>query len=207
MITFADETVPMLIAFAVMALIYGTFGIVCAVLAPGRGRSPLAWFFIGSVATCVGILLILLLPNLKVEQEKARRREEETRRMREQLKKDRRVADERHDEHRQRIGAHDRALGIDTEPAPAAPALTEGAPPPPAATDAVAAAESSAAETELASWYYAHGGQRHGPVPATVLRSLLAERIVDERTLVWRSGLTDWAPLANVRALLEERTA
>lgn len=44
-------------------------------------------------------------------------------------------------------------------------------------------------------WFYAQGGQRKGPVTAETLRELLAARMIDGETPVWRQGLADWQPL------------
>jgi hypothetical protein len=186
----------LLLGLGLMAVIYGTFGAACAWMAKGRGRSPVAWFFIGFLTQCLGVILLLLLPNPRLDEEKQRQRTEETRRLREQLKKDRRVADERHESHRQRLGAHDRALGVDT--AAAEPALPGSEPPMlPGSGPAVAAPD----------WYYATGSQRLGPVTAAVLGSLWRERRIDASTLVWCQGMTDWASFASVRDLFEERSA
>lgn len=176
-----------LLAVAVVAAVYGIFGVVCAVLAPGRGRSAVAWFFIGVATQCLGIILILLLPNLKVEEARQRRREEETRRLREMLQKDRQVADDRHRTHHSRLAVHDQALGVDTA---AAPQLGQGAPPP---------LPMPAAEPE---WHFAIGKERLGPVTAARLRDLFLDQKVDGQTLVWRSGMADWVKLADVADLM-----
>ena len=49
---------------------------------------------------------------------------------------------------------------------------------------------------ETAPWYYVNADrQRHGPVPATILRDLAAAGTVGARTLVWRQGMPQWQPL------------
>jgi len=191
-----DELLPALGMLALIAAIYAVFGIVCAVMAPGRGRSAVGWFFIGVFTQCIGIILILLLPNLKVEEEKQRRRDEETRRLREQLKKERQVADERHDVHRTRLGVHDRALGVDTSSAEA-PRLTSS-PPPPLPPGA------AAPET---MWFFAQGREQVGPVPASRLRQLFTDGQVDGQTLVWREGMANWTPITDVVDLLGDGRA
>ena len=186
-----NETRDLLVGLAVMAVIYGVPGVICAILAPGRGRSAIGWFFIGVMTNCVGIILVLLLPNLKLEEEKQRRRDEETRRLREQLKKERQVADERHDVSRTRLDVHDRALGVDTSNAEA-PRLTDSAPPPPPLPP-------SGPET---MWHFAQGNQQLGPVPASRLRQLFVDGQVDGSTLVWREGMAQWVPITDVADLL-----
>ena len=182
-----DDVLPAIATLLIVVGIYGVFGIICAVLAPGRGRSPVGWFFIGVATQCIGIILILLLPNLKAEEEKERRRREETRRLREQLKKERQVADERHEVHRTRIGTHDLALGIDTSEAEKR-LLANDAPPPP-----LPGAEPV--------WYYAANGQQKGPVPQSQLLAMVRDGGLEAETLAWTAGMTDWAPIHRIPAL------
>jgi hypothetical protein len=47
-------------------------GMVCAVLAAGRGRNVLAWFAIGSFLPVLGIILVLVLPDETVATELSR---------------------------------------------------------------------------------------------------------------------------------------
>lgn len=52
-------------------------------------------------------------------------------------------------------------------------------------------------------WYYATaGGQGHGPVPAARLRELAATGEIGPATLVWREGMAQWQPLAQVASEL-----
>ncbi|MEN9636399.1 MAG: hypothetical protein RL077_4803 [Verrucomicrobiota bacterium] len=41
-------------------------------------------------------------------------------------------------------------------------------------------------------WYYAIGDQRHGPVDQGAFDRLVADRVIEGRTLVWREGMADW---------------
>jgi uncharacterized paraquat-inducible protein A len=45
-------------------LLWMAFGIVCAVIAPGRGRGSLAWFFIGLLTGVFGLVALVAMPNL-----------------------------------------------------------------------------------------------------------------------------------------------
>jgi hypothetical protein len=38
------------------------FGLICAVLASPKNRSPVGWFFIGFLIPLIGLILILVLP-------------------------------------------------------------------------------------------------------------------------------------------------
>jgi len=160
------------------------FGAICAAMAPGRGRSAAGWFFLGFFFNCVALVILLVIPNLKLEQEKSRRRLEETRKLREQIKKERQVADERHVGHGQRLTVHDRALGVDTAPG-------ERALPPPLP-----------APQQPATWFYAVGTERRGPVTADELRQLWLDQQIPDSTLVWCDGMAQWQPIGAVADLL-----
>lgn len=154
------------------------FGVLCAVIAAGRGRSPVAWFCLGLLFSCISLFMLLALPDLKVEEERVRQQELENRRLREQLAKERQVADQRHTHVERRLGVHDQALGVDTG---TPPELAGGAVEPPQLPN-------------REQWFYARGQQRLGPVSAETIRHLLQAAAITGQTLVWREGMLDWAP-------------
>src|SRR5438270_3790307 len=43
------------------------------------------------------------------------------------------------------------------------------------------------------SWFYARGGTHHGPVSYEDLRRMAAQGEIGAETLLWRSGMADWA--------------
>jgi uncharacterized RDD family membrane protein YckC len=49
-------------------------------------------------------------------------------------------------------------------------------------------------------WYYANNNQRLGPVSDSEFARLVREKIIREDTLVWRHGMADWKPYAEVVA-------
>ncbi|HEX5054176.1 MAG TPA: DUF4339 domain-containing protein [Planctomycetota bacterium] len=152
------------------------FGGICAAIAAGRGRSPIGWFLIGFFLNCIGLVLVLVLPDLKETDARLHRHELENRRLREQLAKERQVADQRHGHVERRLGVHDQALGLDTR-APselpgAAPALPRGS-----------------------SWFYASGRERLGPVSAQTIEQMLKNGTINLQTLVWCEGMPDWQRL------------
>ena len=109
------------------------------------------------------MILVLCLPDLKVEEERDRRRKLEQRKLREQIAKDRQVADSRNSNIEQRLSVHDEALGLDTSTPPALPM----AGPTPQISN----------ETQ---WVYARNNERQGPIPTKTLRHLLLSRAIDE---------------------------
>lgn len=151
------------------------FAVATALLASSRGRNPVAWFLLGFLFSCFALILLLVLPDLKVEQQRHDEHAIETRRLREQLAKERMVADQRHQHVERRLGNHDQALGIDTrEPPP----LTHDTPP----------------LLPDVGWFYAPARERLGPVSAATIRHLLQTKAIDGNTLVWCEGMKDWAP-------------
>lgn len=51
-------------------------------------------------------------------------------------------------------------------------------------------------------WYYASGGQQVGPVPAEVVRQMVAAGQLYGTDMVWRDGMVAWVPLSAVPELL-----
>lgn len=47
-------------------------------------------------------------------------------------------------------------------------------------------------------WYYAKGGERHGPVSLETLRNLLLSNELQPNDLVWQPGMPNWVPLSTV---------
>ena len=174
-------------------------GVACALIANSRGRSAIGWFFIGLLVPCfVGLILVLVLPDLKVQQERERRLADENRRLREKLRKDRIVADQRHAEISRRVGAHDVALGVDTSAV--VPALLPGTMP---AGSGAGADPTVAHELRGSAWYWAQGLNRQGPSDFEALRSRWQSGEVTTETLVWRQGMPKWTALRDVPGLEE----
>jgi len=48
------------------------------------------------------------------------------------------------------------------------------------------------------NWYYEQAGQQKGPVSEATLRGLLADEVIPPSTLVWREGMANWQPAAEV---------
>ena len=59
-------------------------------------------------------------------------------------------------------------------------------------------------------WYYAVGSERRGPIDLSSLEALVSGGSVSASTLLWRSGMKDWAPAFQVdemKAPLAAKTA
>lgn len=152
-------------------------GAVCAMIADSKGRSALGFFFVGFFLGCIGLIIILCLDNVKEREERHEVLRRQNQRLREQLKKDRAVADRRHQESVQRLTAHDRALGLDTNPRQ--DQLTNGETPPPGTSVGYV-------------WHYVARDQQRGPIEQDDLIALYDAGNIDDNTLVWRPGLSEW---------------
>ena len=51
------------------------------------------------------------------------------------------------------------------------------------------------------NWFYAYQGQRAGPVDDDEFARLVGDGIVGDQTLVWHSGMADWLPFGQARAV------
>ena len=52
-------------------------------------------------------------------------------------------------------------------------------------------------------WYYAKDGQQHGPIDSTHLKELASKTQLAPGDLVWRPGMSHWAPASKVHGLFE----
>ncbi len=178
-------------------VIWLAFGVACAMIAHSRGRSAVGWFFVGLFASCIGLILVLALPNLKVEEARRRRMETENRRLKEKVAKDRIVSDRRHVETNRRLKVHDVAIGVDTETRlpeseqVAPPELPERADPP------------AATRFDDTEWYYADGSQQSPSVSFGALRRLWQKGHLAPETLVWTEGMDEWLAVRDVADLRE----
>jgi predicted Zn finger-like uncharacterized protein len=89
-------------------------GIICAVLASYKGRSVVGWFFIGFLFGIFGLIVLLVISNLKEAKTKEEHVEMEQRRLREQLRQERLKTEQFRKYTQVRLDTHDRELDIDT---------------------------------------------------------------------------------------------
>jgi hypothetical protein len=180
----------------VIQLVIGcVFGGICAAIGTSRGRSGVGWFFLGFFFGCISLIILLIIPDLKVQQEREQRLANENRRLREQLKKDRVVTDQRFADHERRLKVHDLSLGVDT--APPSHQMSGGsygtlpAPPPPAPT-------APNFDYTTVEWHYAIDNNPVGPVSFENLKRLWVSGQITVDTLVWTNALSNWARIGDV---------
>lgn len=164
-------------------VIWAVAGLLVGYLASQRGRHPVGWFFIGVAAPCIGLILVLVLPDLKKAKEEDQKTRRENRRLREQLGQERMKNQAFRGHVTQRLDTHDEQLGIDTrstapsaELPPAPPSSVEGVP--------------------EAGWYQVQPGEEaEGPFVLAEMREMIRSGRIGAKTLVWHEQLEEWTPL------------
>jgi hypothetical protein len=58
----------------------------------------------------------------------------------------------------------------------------------------------------VTEWYYASGDVQQGPVSADALKAMISRGEVGPKDLVWREGMANWTPLAEVPELRDPGT-
>ena len=170
------------------------FGALCAIVANSRGRNVGGWFVLGFFLTCISLIILVVLPDLKEEEGRHHRLTTENRRLREQAKKDRHVAERRHVATQERLDVHDQSLDIDTS------RMVEGLAP-----DVLPAPQPATAKErqsfERSLWFYLVGEEQFGPVPFAEMKKVWREGLIGSASYVWREGMADWKPLSDLPAL------
>jgi len=191
----------------IQLIIWSVFGVACAMIASSKGRSGVGWFFIGLIFPCIGLIIILTLPNLKEEQARHERLQRENRRLRERQRKDRQVADRRQSQTQQRLGLHDQALNIDSSrqlESESPELLSQGGgsqrPPP---------FKRPPQKSETKRWFYSADdySDEQGPLSDRQIIHLFKSNQINLDTAIWRDPWPEWRTLRDVpwlRSKLDE---
>jgi len=176
-----DEGTALLLQLGLLALL----GAICAAIAKNRGRNPLGWFFIGMIGGCIGLILVLVLPDLKKEEEGKDREKRLRTKLREELAQERMKNQAFRGHTTNRLDAHDEHLNLDTRtsaggtlpPPPIPEELEEGIP--------------------SAGWHLVMPAmESEGPLSLSEMKARLQKEEVSEKTLVWHESLEDWVQVA-----------
>jgi len=179
-------------------LIAVVFGAICAGIASSKGRNAVGWFFIGFFFSCIGLIIILCLSNLKEDQARWDAQNVEQRRLREQLRQEQ-LKNEAYRKHTAaRLDAHDQRLGMDTK-------QTEPTALPGGNAQPLPAARSTSPPPGLPSnnWYTHEDGEQRGPYSFDLLARRARQGSLDPGTMVWADGMTDWRPANTVPNLFD----
>lgn len=93
--------------------------LICAFIASGKDRSVVGWFFIGLFLNVLGLILAVVVEDLRDGSKAQSEQRSRARQMEEQLRQERQRRQELEREvavARERIDLHDQALGIETRP-------------------------------------------------------------------------------------------
>jgi hypothetical protein len=177
----------------------GVFGTITAVIASNKGRNAAGWFFVGFLTGCIGLIIVLCLPDLRREQARWDQGELERRRLREQLKQERMKSEAFQGHVRTRLDVHDEALGMDTR------RVTGESQSPEPQQLAFPESSDTAGQGDFASreWYVAIEGRRSDPLSLQQLRELVASRRIDATHLVWSAGMEGWKRIDEIPGLEE----
>lgn len=174
-------------------LIAVVFGAICAGIASSKGRNAVGWFFIGFFFSCIGLIIILCLSNLKEEQAKWDAQNVEQRRLREQLRQEQ-MKNEAYRKHTAaRLDAHDNRLGMDTR-------QTESAALPGPRQQALPTGGDSSPPPGLPAhhWFTHEDGEQRGPYSFALLQRRARQGSLDPATMVWVDGMETWKPANSV---------
>ena len=166
-------------------------GVISALIASAKGRNAFGWFFGGFLLGIIGIVIVLVISDLK--QERARRDLDdiEHQRLQERLAQEK-IKSETFRKHAAgRLDIHDGALGMDTRaiagPDNSPDLLSDGKPvvlPPP--------------NPSQTRWSYDQGGNTLGPVSEMEIKEQLLANTIDAKTLLWAEDLSEWTPLGKI---------
>ena len=167
-----------------------------AAVASSKGRNVAGWFFLGLFFTCIPLIIVACLSNLKEDAAYKAAQEIEQRRLREQLRQEQMKSEALRQHALSRLDQHDEHLGIDTRET--APTLLAMAPQPgPLLTGSGTPPPGLPAE----NWYTAEGGEQQGPFTFARLHSRAGQGTLPSATLVWVEGMEEWLPANQVQGL------
>lgn len=172
-------------------LLFGVaFGVITALVGRSKGRSPIGWFFVGFLTGCIGLIIVLVMSNLKAEEAKWKMSEERQRRLKEQLKQERLKTQSFQEHVQNRLDVHDDALDMNTR-------QIEGG-------DAhIPLIENKSDEMENCSWFYVKNDKRIGPISFNELKALFRDTTINKNTLIWKEGFDGWKMITDMPELME----
>ena len=175
------------------------FAAVCAAIASSKGRNPFGWFLIGFLISCIGLIIILCLPDLNETEGRFQEQAAKTRRLKEQLRQEQMKLEHLQKHTAARLDRHDTELGVDTRGlGPALPAAIESPPGRPPSSEQSAP---TPAPEDAIQWFYVSNDQQVGPLTRKEIEGKIMDGILGSRTLVWNETMTRWTPLSDVPEL------
>ncbi len=189
----------------IIIIVRVVMGVVTALIASIKGRNVVGWFFVGFFLGIIGVILAVVMPNLKAQRAQKEHDSLERRRLREQLRQERLKNEAYRRYSTNRLDVHDQHLGLDTRTAPALPEpqATEALPsrPEEALTNLAQTTAPMVPAVPIVAesvWYYEASGRSVGPVNNRDMHQLVKSGAIERNTLVWTEGYDDWVAAEDV---------
>lgn len=179
-------------------------GAVCAILAHHKGRNWVGWLFFGFFFGIIPLIILLVIADLREDQQRRAQLSTEQHRLREQVRQER-VRHEAFQQHvAQRLDRHDTALGLDTRATATLTGSAMTALPGADGTSPVALLAAPAPDPASTAverrWYYECNGETCGPVSEEDMHALFANGTLTPQSLVWNEELSLWTPASGIPA-------
>ncbi len=167
------------------------FGAICAAIASGKGRSALAWFFLGFFFPIIALIVVCCVSDLNEEKRYRSGQDRENRMLREKLLQEQMKLESLRQHAAHRLDEHDRLLQANTRNS--APPLMGNSLQPdiPQITNI----DDDLADESV--WYYAVGGKHCGPLTRKVMIQLIEVGNIQHDTLVWNERWAEWTMAGN----------
>jgi hypothetical protein len=180
--------------FLFQLIVWLAMGAACAAIANAKGRNAVGWFFIGVFLSLIGLIIILVLPNVREQDRLKNLQDAHNQRLQEQLRQERLKHQAFQSHASARLDNHDTELGINTRQltspligqSSSAGMLPPGAP------------MQHPADSQ---WYYALDGNSIGPFSVSRMADLIGSGVVQNNTMVYESGRSDWVMAGACEAL------
>jgi hypothetical protein len=181
--------------FFLNIIIAAIFGAITAAIASSKGRNVVGWFFLGFFFSCIGLIIILCLSNLREEEARHQALELGQRRLREQLRQEQLQNEALRRHAVARLDLHDQQLGMDTRQG-APPLYPAGTLPPPLLGDGGGSlgSEFPPPGYPATQWHLCRRGERSGPFTYAELHRRAMHGTLGAEDLVWVEGMEQWQP-------------
>ena len=152
----------------------GAGGVACAAVAKSNGRNPLGWFVVGALTFGLGLIALLILPDIKKQDAMQQRLDDEASRVQDALDKARAIAYARHPDSLKETG------GV---------------------VDGEAVVSELHTPYQNSNWFHGGEGVCIGPMPFETLHLTWLAESIDGQTLVWRKGMEVWVAIDDLEGM------
>lgn len=182
-----------------MVLIVGLiFAVICAVIASGKGRNVIGWFFLGFFFGIFALIAACIASDVQAREQKETELAHENRRLQEQVLQERIKSERFQQQAQHRLDTHDSLLNVDTRSSASLPdhnqAIAGVSTPPPVP-------DNPEDSIYAQGWYYQQGESAVGPFDLHTMIAYLQQGSIPFTTNVWHERLEIWKPAEQVECL------